>query len=122
MIVTRGYGITVDDINWGCPTDFEPYIKAYKQQEKKKDEEMWMQGLYVYNAFQTVMENFGDGLSGKRGNSKYIKKPFMQSEKADGKLTEGELQKQREAFVMGLKVMQSNYELNHKKSEDSTVS
>ena len=28
-MVTKGYGFTVDDIDWSCPSELEPYAKAH---------------------------------------------------------------------------------------------
>ena len=50
------------------------YKKAHKLHIQQKNEELWLQGLYVYNAFGTVLANaFKD-----KGSTpaKYLEKPI----------------------------------------------
>lgn len=56
----------------------ETYRHAHNLKVEMRNQELWLQGLYVYNAFAVVMANFGRGLSGKaRGKQeKYIDKPI----------------------------------------------
>ncbi len=77
-MVTKGYGFTVDDIDWSCPADLEPYAKAHKLEIAEKDELMHVSGLYDKSAFETVMSHFGAGLAGKRSRAKYLEKPITQ--------------------------------------------
>ena len=95
------------------PIELVSYGLAYKMQKKKKDEEMWLQGFYVYKAFETVMANFSAGLCGKKGEAKYLEEPISFAKQSNDK----ELQKQRELFVAGLMAMQSNFELEKKSKE-----
>ena len=77
-MVTKGYGLSVDDIDWSCPADLEPYAKAYNLETREKDTLMHTMGLYNKIAYEVVMAHFGAGLAGKKCNEKYIEKPFMQ--------------------------------------------
>ena len=77
-MVTKGYGFTVEDIDWSCPADLEPYNKAYSIELREKDALMHTMGRYNKIAFDVVMAHFGSGLAGKTCNEKYIDKPFMQ--------------------------------------------
>lgn len=81
MFVTKGYGWTVDDINKSCPAELKPYERAKHYENERKDEEMWAQGLYNYNAISTALANFGSGLSGKTGKAEYIEKPIKEMHK-----------------------------------------
>ncbi len=76
--MTKGYGLSVHDIDWSCPTDLEPYAKAHKLEIAEKDELMHVSGLYDKSAFETVMSHFGAGLAGKRSRAKYLEKPITQ--------------------------------------------
>lgn len=60
-------------------------MKAHELRKKQKDEELWMQGLYNYKAFSTVLERaFGN----KR--AKYPETPLLSGEDKDNNLTEEE--------------------------------
>lgn len=77
LYVTRGYGFTVEDINWSCPADLEPYANAHRLEIRERDSLNHEMGLYNKIAFEVVMAHFGAGLSGKKSPAKYIDKPFM---------------------------------------------
>lgn len=115
-MVTKGYGLTVDDIDWSCPADLQPYADTYILSQKIKDEEMWRMGLYTYSAVATAVEH---NLAGKKAKSSYIKKPFMQDKEIlKNKEIPEEKRKEMENYklAMSLKIMQANFEL-HKSRE-----
>lgn len=78
LLATKGYGFTVNDIDWSSPADLEPYRRAYELEMKNKDTLMHNMGLYNKMAFDVVMANFGAGLAGKRGKAEYLDKPIYQ--------------------------------------------
>lgn len=67
-MATKGYGLTVNDIDQSCPTDLEPYVKAYEMRKNIKDSENWQLGQYILAAISTVFLE----------KSKYPKKPMFQ--------------------------------------------
>ena len=75
-MVTKGYGITVADIDSSCPNDLEPYIKAHEQEILEKDKliHVWW-GIYGLSAVSVAVEHC---LAGKKAKSKYIDVPIMQ--------------------------------------------
>lgn len=76
-----------------------PYNKAHKLRIQQKNEEMWLQGLYVYNAFGTVMAN---AFKSKGSTpSKYLEKPMDLFPKPVED-TEEEAIKQREKVIKSL--------------------
>ena len=89
-------------------------MKGYKIRQKIQDEQMWAWfGSYAFSAVNVAVDG---NLHGRKAKSKYIEKPIMRSiEEQNEPMSEEELQKQRELFVARLQVMQSNFELNHKK-------
>lgn len=111
--MTKGYGFTVDNIDWSCPADLEPYAKAYELEMQHQDSQMYMMGMYNLSATSVAVEY---NLAGRKARSKYIKKPLLQEfEEQNKPMSEEELQQQRELFVAKLQVMKTNFELNHKK-------
>lgn len=74
MIATKGYGFTVDDIDWSCPADMVPYLKAHKEETKEQDYLAWVQGQYTMSAVMNAIErNFA-----KHPRGKYIEKPIFE--------------------------------------------
>lgn len=82
------------------PKKLNSFYEAYKIKQKMIDEEMWMMGMYIHNAFETVMENFAAGLSGKKGKSKYIQKPILQEMSEKNENTYGESNEECAVFEM----------------------
>ena len=73
-MVTKGYGFTVNDIDWSCPSDLEPYAEAHKLEMSEMDN-------YIYSVFGTygisaLMFAIEHNLA-KNPKSKYIKKPML---------------------------------------------
>lgn len=57
------------------PKVLKEYDLAYDLTRKRRDEEMWFMGQYVYSAVSTAVEH---NLAGKKAKSEYLKKPVMQ--------------------------------------------
>lgn len=68
----------------GEPELVRTYREAHELSNQQKNQEMWMQGLYVFLGFKAVLEAFSYGLSGsKSGKPKaYPEEPLP--------ITEGE--------------------------------
>lgn len=94
------------------PNELRAFYKAYKNGKKIKDEEMWMWwGNYGISALIFAIDRcFG----GKKSKAEYIKEPILSKTFENNKLTEEEIQKQRELFVAKLQIMQTNFELSKK--------
>ena len=120
-MVTKGYGLTLHDIDWSCPTDLEPYAKAYALERKEKDAlvHMWI-GSYGVNALMLSLDR---AFNGRKSSVKYAEKPIISKiEEEKRPLTESEIERQRAMFVEKLKLKKANFDLHHKnKNKDSTV-
>ena len=57
------------------PKVLKEYDLAYDLTSKRRDEEMWFMGQYVYSAVATAVEH---NLAGRKAKSEYLKKPVMQ--------------------------------------------
>ena len=74
-MVTKGYGVSVDEIDWACPADLEQYVQAYRMEQKEKDNMAWLYcGNYVLSALSVALEH---GLAGSKARSEYIKEPIL---------------------------------------------
>ena len=55
-MVTKGYGFTVDDIDWSSPADLKPYEKAHKLEMTEQDNLMYMWfGSYALSAVSVLL-------------------------------------------------------------------
>ena len=69
LLVTKGYGLSVNDIDWSSPADLEPYAKAKRIEEIMFDVKQWQLGQYIGLAFGCMFPK-----------GKYPKKPMFQIE------------------------------------------
>lgn len=119
MIATKGYGLSVDDIDMSSPADMKPYIKAHEEELKEKDYLAWTQGKYFASALDCTVCN--SELWRKKGSKphNYIEKPIMQEiqekQQENKPLTEEEKKRQTEQLFLRLRIMGANFNLNHNK-------
>lgn len=74
-------------------------------------------GNYGISALTFAIEHC---FAGRKARTKYMDKPILKEiEEKNKPLSEEELQRQRELFVAKLEVMKTNFELNHKKNDES---
>lgn len=117
MLATKGYGLSIYDIDWSSPADMEPYLKAHREELKEKDYLAWLSNQYTLSAVLVAVEHC---LAGKKAKSKYIEKPILQEiekkqiENKNVLLTEEEKKKQTEKLFMQLRIMGANFKLEHK--------
>lgn len=104
-MVTKGYGWTVDMIDWACPADLQPYADAHVLEIKESDQiayTIW--GNYGLSALIVAIEH---NLAGKKAKSEYTKKLTFE----DLGLTEEEKkQKALEAFVKKMNAMKKAFD------------
>lgn len=109
----------VEDIDGSCPTDLQPYADAYLQDMRQRDAEMWTWwGTYGLSAVSIAIER---NLAGKKARGKYIKEPVFNDLANVQRTDEQSIQQQREAFVLKMRAMKANWDLNHPK-EDKAIS
>lgn len=89
------------------PRIVKQHMKAYKQKRRLVDEEQWSLGMYIERAVADIIQS---AFSKTSKESIYPKKPMLQDEDLEKRpLTENEMQKQREALFMKLRIMQANF-------------
>ena len=52
--IFMSYGMSYDEYWYGSPYRARFYLEAHKIKVKQKDEELWMQGMYIYEALCDV--------------------------------------------------------------------
>lgn len=112
-MITKGYGFTLDDIDWSSPADLEPYAKAHKMQKIEEDNLIYAWcGSYLTSAVSFVIEHC---FTGSKAKSKYIDKPLLQPEEENRPLTEEEKQKAVDLFFAREDARRINWKRNHHK-------
>jgi len=71
-------GMSYDEYWYGSPYLIQVYAKAEEHRQAKLNQDLWLQGLYNYKAFSSVMDAFSWGLNGCKGKKPdgYIEKPL----------------------------------------------
>ena len=119
MPIALALGVSEEKFWDSCPYDLKPYIKAQEITSRKNDENMWIQGMYFFNALSVVASHIINGKS----REKYIEKPLLQKlqiEEHNMNLTEQEKEKYVDQVFANLIIMQSNFNRS-KKGNDPVV-
>lgn len=101
------------DLFWHLnPKKLKPFFKAFENKRKMRDEESWIWwGTYGISALSVVLAS----AFSKDSKAKYVNKPFYQSvEEQNVELTEEEKRRRTEQLFAQLKLMETNFNLNHK--------
>lgn len=78
-----------------------------------QDEQMWIQGKYIYEATATAVDNV---LNGRRSKLEYRDKSYTK-EYEESHLSEQQKKQGTIALFEKLKTMQANFEKNHPKKD-----
>lgn len=93
-------GMTYEQFWYGDVRAFKSFVDADIERQKRKNEEFWLQGLYIYDAFSSALQNaFSKPGSHTEG---YTKTPYPLFEKSEEeKQAEREEQEEKEkAFAL----------------------
>ena len=89
--MTKGYGFSVNDIDWSSPADLEPYAKAHKLELQENDSIAYaICGNYVLSAISVAIDHC---VHGKKAKSEYIKESLLSKAFENDGLTEEEIYK-----------------------------
>lgn len=99
-----------------CPKELEPFVEAERLKVLRRDEDMWVMGMYVQKAVAVAVEHC---LAGKKAKTKYLEMPLREKAEEENNISEEKLQKQREQFVAQLMIMKTNFELNNAKNDSA---
>lgn len=118
-MVTKGYGLTVEDIDSSCPSDLEPYAEAHRLEMVERDNYIYsVFGNYAISAFAFAIEhNFA-----KNPKSEYMKNPMLSLDNISNReMSEEEKQKEVDLFFAQENARKVNWKRN-KHSKDDSVS
>lgn len=90
------YGMSYDEFWHGKPILAKYYREKHKLEIEQTNQQLWLQGLYIYDAFAVVL---GNAFSKKK--NKYIEKPFELFPPTEEEL-ERKAEETRKAFVKKL--------------------
>lgn len=110
-------GISYDEYWNGDYTKFKYYEEAYKLEIERKNQELWMQGLYFYEGITTALSN----AFAKKGSKpqSYPDKPHRITSLTEEEKEE-EKRKQVEEFRKQLMMLDKHFTAKH--SKDKVVS
>lgn len=66
------YGMTYEQYWNGSPYLAKYFCEKHKLEIKEKNQQLWLQGLYIYNAVSVALSN----AFGKHSNAKYLEEPI----------------------------------------------
>lgn len=109
-------GIGYDEFFTLNPRKLNILLEGFKLRRKVKDEEAWLLGGYTYEAVSVAVSNVLRK-KGQKAKSYFevLNKPLLSNISENKEMTEEEKQKQREALMAKLHVMQTNFNLKHGK-------
>lgn len=109
----------MNDIDWSCPADLEPYAQAHKMEVMENDTIIHaVCGNYVLSAVSVAVERC---LAGKKAKLQYVKQPLLQEIKTqeENQISEEKrIEMENYKLAMSLRVMQANFEINKKKNNN----
>lgn len=104
-------GMSADEYWNGDPYLAQSYYKRQKILNEQKNQEMWLQGMYIYNAFTVCLAN----AFAKKGSKaeKYPEKPY-EIYAPDKETQEAQAKKTREEVIAKLSAFAYRWNANHK--------
>lgn len=107
-------GMSLDEYWCASPHLVRYYREAHKLSVEQRNQELWLQGLYIYNAFSVVLANAFGKKGGKRHN--YLEKPINLFEFTH-KQEEAERVKETNRIVNTLNMIQQRFNANKEGKE-----
>lgn len=107
-------GVSYDEFWNGDYTHLKYYVERYNLEIERRNQELWLQGLYFYDALTTVISN---ALAKKgSGQKKYPEKPYRITEKTEEEKKE-EKQKMVDDFRNQLMALDRRFTQKHSKEQ-----
>lgn len=91
--VYMSYGMTYEQYWYGDPNMVKAFRDAFTLQRRMRNEDMWIQGMYIYKALEAVI-----GTAFGKNRIKYVEEPFDIFPKTDLE-KEQENEKERQKLI-----------------------
>lgn len=88
LIVTKGYGLTIKDIENSNPREMKAYEDAFALSQKLIDRNSWNMGNYMTNAVTVALDH---AFNGKKAKTKYLERPLLEEYFENLTLTQEEI-------------------------------
>lgn len=88
LVTTKGYGLTIKDIENSNPREMKAYEDAFALSQKLIDRNSWNMGNYMTSAVTVALDH---AFNGKKAKSKYLEKPLLEEYFEDMTLTQEEI-------------------------------
>lgn len=104
-------GMTYDEYWYASPYLVKAYEKAHNLKLRQMNEQLWLQGMYFYEAFSIVLGN----MFGKKGSRKknYPSEPYDIFDKSDREMRM-DAEKERKKAISSLEALKLNMEFKFK--------
>lgn len=87
---------------------------GFNLQRERQDSDMWLWfGTYGISAFSFAIDHC---VNGREAKTEYLEHPLLSKKDDDGEMSEEELKKQREEFVLKMQTMKANFDIAHRKN------
>lgn len=99
-------GMTYEQYWYGDPFMVRSFLEADKVRQERKNYEVWLQGMYIYDAISRLFPFPAILVDGnKMQQSQYLDKPYQLQEEKKTEKVEKELIEKKKAQVRGLQAM-----------------
>ena len=88
LIITKGYGLTLKDIENSNPRELKAYEDAFILSQRMLDRNAWSMGIYVNNAVTVAIDH---AINGKKAKSEYMDNPMLEQYYENMTLTQEEI-------------------------------
>lgn len=110
--------MTHDQYWYGDPWLVVTYKKAHMMRVEQRNQELWLQGAYFFNALSTALSNFGQSMSRKKKpQGKYLEKPIRITPLADEEKAV-KIEQERQKTIDFFTNLQKKWEQKNKKGGD----
>ena len=95
------------------------FRKAHNLRIESRNQELWLQGLYIHNAFSVVIANFGRSLSSKNRSNKtdkYIEQPIRITPLTEAEKKQKE-KEERRRIIADFTKLQKQFERKEKQNK-----
>ena len=107
------YGMTYEQFWYGDPWMVKAYQQAFLLKQRKRNEEMWIQGAYIANAVSVALNN---GFNKRKID--YMKSPLDIYPKTEAEKQE-EIRQERADLVRKLSMLSAKYKTKQKGTDQN---